>query len=291
MENIIYVDILIVINIFINYFLLLSTSKFLHKSIKIIRLIFCSFIASLFSLIILFPPINYILMIFIKIVIAFFIVFISFGFSNRVIYIKTTITFFGINFIFAGSMLALWLFLTPVGMFFNNGTVYFNISPFILAISTIFSYLIIKLLRYILDRNIPRSNIYNVEVCVDGKSILLKGFIDTGNSLVDAFSGLPVCICEFKKIKDIIPYSLYNIFEKFNHNNIDVISNHSWQKKITFVPYNVISNEGMLISFKPDDFFIFSDNKQHRFDLLIGVTNSKISDGEYDLLLNNSLKI
>ncbi len=288
----VYVELLIVVNIFINYFLLLSTSKFIHAPISKKRLIFTSFISSLFSLIIFLENINYLSIIMIRIIISLFIVYIAFGFITIYTYIKNTIIFFTINFIFAGIMSFLWMFITPNGMYLKNGIVYFNISPFIFVISTTLSYLIIKIIRYVLDKNTFKSEIHDVEIIVEGNSTIIKGFIDTGNNLVDIFSGIPVCVCQFKSIKDVIPLSLHNIFDNFNNNNnINSIISHSWYKRIKIVPYNVVSNNGVIICFKPDKFIIHKGNKMFKFEVLIGISNSSVSDGEYELLINSNLKI
>ena len=54
MGNVIYIDVLIVLNIFINYFLLLATTFFLHQKPKRWRLVVSAVVGSLFSLLIFF---------------------------------------------------------------------------------------------------------------------------------------------------------------------------------------------------------------------------------------------
>ena len=49
MGNVIYIDVLIVLNIFINYFLLLATTFFLHQKPKRWRLVVSAVVGSLFS--------------------------------------------------------------------------------------------------------------------------------------------------------------------------------------------------------------------------------------------------
>lgn len=55
----IYLDVLIVLNIYVNYFLLRATAKFTHTPLKTIRCIISSAIGSLFSLTILLPAGNF----------------------------------------------------------------------------------------------------------------------------------------------------------------------------------------------------------------------------------------
>ena len=61
MKQTIYIDVLISINLFINYFLLLSVAKILTLKPERKRIILSSFIGSLYSLVILLPSINIVL--------------------------------------------------------------------------------------------------------------------------------------------------------------------------------------------------------------------------------------
>jgi len=58
-STVIYIDILLAINLAVNYFLLLSSLKLTGRTPKRRRLLFSSFIGSLYSLIILLPEFHW----------------------------------------------------------------------------------------------------------------------------------------------------------------------------------------------------------------------------------------
>ena len=78
MKQTIYIDILVGVNLFINYFLLLITAHFMCAKWKPIRLVFGELLSGLFSLYILIPEINIFLSIIVKILMSVIIVLTDF---------------------------------------------------------------------------------------------------------------------------------------------------------------------------------------------------------------------
>ena len=74
----------------------------------------------------------------------------------------------------------------------NNGVVYFNISPVMLIVSTIVSYIIIETINRLLERKENKNFVCDVVIAIGGKEIKVRSKIDTGNSLKEPFSNLPL---------------------------------------------------------------------------------------------------
>lgn len=145
MKQTIYVDILIAINLFVNFFLLVVSKKILHKAVKRYRIFLGSFIGSLFSLTIFLEISSSLFNVFIRLFCSVITVLVTFGYHNIKSYLKAYVTFVIITFIFAGVMLGIWFLFTPPGLVYDNGVVYFNISSLTLIIATTISYVIITL--------------------------------------------------------------------------------------------------------------------------------------------------
>jgi len=289
----IYIDILIVVNLFVNYFLLLTTTKLLHISVKRVRLILSAVVGALSSLIILLPQMNFFFSLAVKIPLASILIFIAFGYKTFAVFVRHVLCFFAVNFIYAGVMFAVWYFSSPSGMYYNNGLAYFNVSVLILTLSTICAYLLIIGAKKLFN-NTPNQNlILKTEIEFDGKCVTLDGFVDTGNNLKDIFTGFPVVIAEFDKIKDVLPINLHDFFLFAANDNspsdqsLDKLQNSRFRSKIRMIPYQTINKSGLLAAFKPDRFEI----NETKHDVLIGVKTQKLSSGEYSLLLNVLLNI
>jgi stage II sporulation protein GA (sporulation sigma-E factor processing peptidase) len=279
----IYLDVLVITNIFVTYFLLQSTRFFLRRKVSSTRIVLGSVFGgfcALFILIVASP----VVIAMGKILMAVMIYSISFGYRPWKQLLKGTIVFFIINFIYAGLMFALWYFVTPLGMQYRNGVAYFNVSAVTLVISTVIAYLVIRLVGYWMKKIPAAHQIVQVQIDCDGKSVLLPGFIDTGNRLVDLISGDPIWVCELKALDGLLPYSVYQAMET---KQIETIENMMWKKRIRLVPMQSVGGGGIMICFRPDQIWTIQNHQQPVLaHAMIGITAEKVSDGEFSIIIN-----
>ncbi len=289
MEQVIYLDVLLVLNLFVNYFLFLGTARFFHSKPKRLRLIAGAAVGSLFSFLIL-VDIPFWLTVAIKLPLAALLVLIVFGFSSRTVYIKTVLSFFAVNFIFGGVMFAVWMLFSPAGMYVNNGVVYFNISAFTLVIGTLAAYLVIRAAGCLFDNRVRKNEIRRFVIGVDGKELILSGFLDTGNKLADQMSGSPVVICELSGVESLIPPDILCCFRSGGMDNLSHLEARSWSSRIRVLPYSTIGKGGLLPAFRPDYFCLLTKDgrREKEKQVLVGVTDSVLSHGEYQAVLSSA---
>ena len=288
--RVIYLDVLLIVNLFVNYFLLLSTAQFVHRRPRRLRLLLGALIGSAASVLILLPNLGLVPMLAIKLVLASLIVLTSFGYGAKAVYIKTVLIFFGVNFIFAGVMLALWLVIKPPGMYYSNGMVYFNISAVALAVGTILSYLVIRLVCFVFDRRVHADKVYQMVAEADGKQVALTALHDTGNHLVEMFSGTPVVVCELSSVEPLIPTELHSFFEYPSSEGLEKLERHPWRPRVRLVPYRAVGAGGVIAAFKPDKFTLtLPGGREEQREVYIGVTSTKLSQGEFQSILHADL--
>ena len=244
MKQVIYVDVLIIVNLFVNYFILLTTSKFLNLKLKLSRLILGEILGAIYSLYIFIPEPNLFISILIKLFMSIIMVAAAFEFNKIKQFLKIIVCFYAVNFAFSGTMFTLWCFLKPNGMIINNDIVYFNISPLTLIISTVVSYTIIEIINRVIEKKQLKSSKYEIGIKFKDKYIVLNAKIDTGNLLKEPFSNLPVIVVKKSEINLLIPE--FNIFENIeNQNEIKKL-------KIRMIPFKTVSGTGILPAFKPE---------------------------------------
>ena len=95
--NNIYIDVLITVNIFIDYFLLMLTKKIIGSNIKYFRVIIGSIVGGIFSLTALLPVLPFGLNILTDLAVAMLIIFITFGKCKIKTYINRIIRFLSVN--------------------------------------------------------------------------------------------------------------------------------------------------------------------------------------------------
>ena len=284
---VIYIDILLITNLILNYLLLILTMGYTSIKAKKSLIMVASSIGCIYSLISLFPQLPYSSIIISKLLICFFVVIVAFGKKNI---LKSYCIFIIFNIIFSGLILILWNFVSPPGIHFHNGVIYFNISTHTLIFSILAVYILINIFS-ILTKKVPIDiKEYSIDIYINNKMVTLSGFVDTGNFLQDTFSLTPIVICNYKSIKDILPeeFSLL-IDNEINYSN-NQLTNIITKFKVRLIPYKTIGDQKLIIVFKPDRFIINDKLTQVEInDIYIGLSNTSSIDKNYDVILNPML--
>lgn len=285
-----YLDVLLIINIYVNYFLLKATAKITHTKLRTSRNIVASVIGSVFSVVILLPPFPSVISLLIKLFAAAVIVCITFGFADKVQFLKLLFFFYTINFIFAGVMFAIYTLTEPSFMGFNNAYFYIDFSLLTLIISTIIAYLGVSLVRYLLDKKALATEKYTLIIKSGGQTATLNAFADTGNTLVDIFTGQPIILCSAKKLDAFIPYELK---EKLLNPDINefqnLISQNRSLKGLRIMPFSTVNSSGLIFVFSPDSIYIKAEktDKIKNVNAKIGISQNQ--DHSWEAIFNPNL--
>jgi stage II sporulation protein GA (sporulation sigma-E factor processing peptidase) len=287
----IYLDVLIIINIYVNYFLLKATAKLTHTFLSIPRCVFASIIGSLFALMIFLPPLDFFINFLLKLAASAIIVALAFGISKER-FLKLVLFFYAANFIFAGVIFAAYILTKPDFVHYNNTYFYVDFSLLALVISTIIAYFAVSAIRYFLDKKASLNEKFSVIISNMGKVVSLCAIADTGNGLVDVFSGKPIIVCSLKKLEKILPQG-YN--EAFLSDDIDFLKDfiisHKDLRGIKLIPFSTINSGGVLPVFPPENVYIKFESKNEikHVDALIGIC--KEDNGKCDAIFNPNLII
>lgn len=284
---VIYIDVLLALNLFVNYFLLLSVAKFLHTRVRRLRILLSAVIGATFSLLIFLPDFGFIVTFIVKLILGTLLTVTTFGFKRKQLFIKTLICFWGANFLFGGVMLLIWITLSPNNMFYNNGIIYMGISPIVLILGSVSSYCVVCAVNFILSKRVQKERLCKIHIKVDENETSLSALIDSGNNLIDPLSGLSVIVCEFSAIARLLPEELYPYFA-------DPVSNPdlpeiSWKNRVRIVPFHAIGASGMLGAFLPDNCHVYIKGTEKEIEALVGVTTDRLSDGEFTAIIREQV--
>lgn len=258
---IIYVDVLVVLNTLVNYFILLGVRKMTRSYTKRWRLVLGALFGGVSSVLIFIENLG-IIMTLLKIVLAVMMIVITFGIKPYKRFFKRVILLFAITFIFGGIALAVYMFFDKDILIYSNGIIYFDIDMTFLTLISVISYIVITLVTKITEKKASKSREYIVTLKNNDTTITCSGFMDTGNSLREPFSGYPVIMVD----KDI-----------FNKMFTD--------EKVRYIPVSTVSGESLIKAFRPEKFTIdnFSTNK-----IYIGESLTPLDD--YKIILNINLE-
>ena len=262
LSQVVYVDVLFTLNLFVNYLLLLSGACLLREKAKRWRLLLGAALGAVYSLIIFAPELRH------------------FG--------KLTACFLAANFIFAGFMMGIWLLFRPKGMVYQNGAVYFDISVTVLIVTAIVCYGLTVLFSKLFRRHAPENRIYTLQVELDGCRLCTQALLDTGNRLSDCFSDTPVILLEYARVKTLLPPELRSFFRE----RPSALHAPPEAASLGFrlIPYHTVGGTGLLPAFRPEKVIISDAHMQfEKKDVLIAVVNDRLAAGEYGALLNERL--
>lgn len=261
---IIYADVLIAANLYINYFLVRGTALLLRRKIKPLRCLLASVAGSCGALAIMLPELHPVFSVLLKVLLGVAVTFAAFGRQKRADFLLALLCFLAVSFAFAGGMMALWSFAAPLGMYYRNGYAYFDIPIGAAAVITVLVYGIFRLVKLLRDKNRPLPH-EKVLIRSGGLEIPLDGLADTGNSLCDSFTGKPVVIAALDKVNAILPETVQNYLAG-NTENLE---------GIRLIPCRTVTAEGIIPAF-PAEIVI---GGRHA-DALLGVTRQKITGAD-----------
>ena len=269
---VIYADILVILNLYINYFLVRSAALLLRRDLSSKRCLLAAGIGAVAALSALLPELPFWAVAGIKAAVGCAVVFAAFGRQKKIDFVISLLCFLIISFVFAGLMLALWTFFAPFDMVYSNGVAYFNIPIAAIAVFTAAAYGAVKAVRYFYDRRLSCRRICRVKITVTGVTAELKGLADTGNGLCDIFSGKSVIVCRRDSVENIIPEAVRKYLDGKAADSTD---------GIRLLPCRTIAAESLIPVFSAASITI--DGKTA--DGFIGVTKNTLGE-DIDCVFN-----
>ena len=282
---IVYADILIVLNIIVDYFLLLLSSGVLHRKIKPWRTVLGAVEGGIFSLYIFLPQFDFFAELIIRISVCFIISFTVFGFVNLKSFLKASGIFFTVTCFYGGSMTAVWKLLKPNGMVINNSVVYFDISALALIWCTVIFYLLFTLLSRLFSSNHSMASRCSVCLYYKEKAAEFNAIVDTGNSIKDVFGSSDIIIAD-KTVANLL----------FGQTDINI--NTELKSRYRAIPCTTVSGADILDGFRCDSGVVNQSGKSYKLKNPIlavsniplgeerGIVNPEIFQnvgGEYDI--------
>ena len=279
----VYLDIVLIENILMNYIILFATGFIQKNDMSQIRLIISSIFGGIYAIVSYLNIIPIYSNFFMKILLSIIMVYIAFNPQNYKKMLKTILLFYLTSFVMGGCALALLYIINPQNINFENGVLIGTYPLKVTIIAGIIGFIVIQIAFRINKRQVKKKDMYcKLEVVINKKIAKIKAYVDTGNMLKEPITNIPVIIVEKEKIKNLINIDLDKIIGG-DSQNINKI-------KFRIIPFNSIGKQnGMLIGIKPDFVKVmFEDNEKYIEDVIIGIYDKKINK-EYSALIGLEL--
>jgi len=267
---IIYLDVLIAVNLVIDYLLLSATSRILRLTPKRWRLLLGGIVGAASACLIFLTTAPTALIVVLHFVCACILIRIAFRFSKFSVFLRQVLVFYVISALFSGIVSAIWSLTKSDAFYAYNGVVYFDISPLMLTVFAVVTYAILCLYEYITRKRVPHGYSFLLRID-DGNGICeCRALYDTGMHLTEPFSGKPVVIVEEAVIA---PY----------------LSGEG-RVRMRVIPYRSLGTDGLLPAFVPRYLAVVSkDRKQWDISGTYVALSDGLGRGDYQALIGSDV--
>lgn len=285
MREVVYVDVLLFVNLFVNYFLLRAAALLARESSRRWRLILGAALGSTYSLIIFLPPLHPLFLVVLKAVMALSIVLVSFGWRSLRRFTRLFLCFLAETFLFGGVNYAVYTFLKPGGMIYGNSAVYYDISVPLLVAVTAVCYALSVLVSKWIRRNSPENLSGEAVIEMGAERIRVPMMIDSGNGLSDPFSDEPVCVLCAESARKLLPPDMVEFL--LGERELPATQ---MERRVRLIPYSAVDGGGMLRAFRCDVLTLILSGREYVCSgVLIAIVREPFDGGRYQLLANPRL--
>ena len=280
----IYIDVVLLENLCMNYIILFATGYILKIKINHIRLVISALIGGVYSILaytdILKIYSNFIL----KIILSIIMVYVGYKAKKIKSLIKQLVFFYLTSFVFGGCAFALLYFVKPEKILIKNG-VYVGTYPLKIALlGGIVGFVLTNISFHFVKTKLAKKNIYyNINIYFEEKKVSTKALLDTGNMLKDPITSMPVIVVEKDILKGIIPEIILDNLEKIIGGDVSKKAyedeNLKYIKRFRLIPFSSLGKtNGMLLGFKASKIEIVGEeNIKEIEDVIIGIYDNKLS--------------
>ena len=287
----VYIDIILLENLCMNYIILFATAYIMKIKIRHIRIIASSSIGAVYSIMLYMQILPIYSSIFMKIILSVAMVYISYAPKTVKIAIKQLIIFYLISFAFGGCAFALLYFVKPQDIFIKNG-VYIGTYPLKIAllggiVGFVITYIAFKIIK---NKATKEEMIYKLKIKINDKTVEVNALLDTGNKLKDPITLVPVIVIEKQKLYNFLPEEILENIDKIIGGDSDKLieENIKYMSKFRVIPYNSIGKQnGLMLGFKADEVKIIIDEEERTIkNTIIGIFNQSFNSQTYSALIS-----
>ncbi len=288
----IYIDIVLIENLIMNYIILLSVAVVLKTKINYVRIFISSLIGAVYAIFAYVSSLEIYSTIFIKILLSIIMIYIAFNPQNIKKMCKLILIFYLTSFVFGGAAFSLLYFIRPQDILMKNGVLLGTYPLKTVMLSAIVGFIIIVIAFKMVKSKISKKDMYcDIHISLNNKKIETKAMIDTGNLLKEPITNTPVIVVEHTLLYDVIPKEILNNLNEILGGDFSKVSEkikNEYMLKLKVIPFASLGKQnGMLLGIKADNVKVVKEDETHIVDkAIVGIYNKSLTKrGEYRALI------
>ena len=291
----IYIDVVLIENLIMNFIILLATGIILKEKIKQVRLLLASLLGAIYSVISYMSILEIYSSVILKIILSIVIVYIAFNPQTMKKMWKDVLLFYLTSFVFGGAAFAFIYIIKPQDILMKNGLFLGTYPLKTIILGAIIAFLILVTAFTVVKSKITKKDMLcELEIQLNKKRIQTTAMIDTGNLLKEPITNTPVIVVEHTLLYDCIPKEILNHLDELLGGEFDHIPEkikEEYISKLKFIPFSSLGKQnGMLLGIKAESIKIKDRDKEEKENVILGIYNKSLTKrGEYRALMGMEL--
>lgn len=291
----VYLDIILLVNFIMDFFLLWATGKMANLPIKISRLCSGAILGAFYSLVIFLPELPVGISFLAKNICALIMVMVTYRPQNVRKFVRALLYLYVLSFTMGGAVFAaVYLTDTASGLMqvWNGLGVIGGIRYGWLAIGLIIAlFLGYSGWHYLRKGWLQQQLINKLTICFREHKVIVTALLDTGNQLTDPLTKKPVIVIESAVLEKILPEELRQKVGRENLETSELFASldQSWAARVRLIPFNSVGkSHGLMVGLRPDVVVIKNERQEIiTSDVVLGLVNKSLSrEGQYRALLH-----
>lgn len=284
----IYLDIVLIENLCMNYIILYATGIIYKTKTNFIRLLLASIVGAVYAVLVYLQILEIYSSLILKFLLSIGIVYLAFVPKTLLILGKQLVIFYLTSFVFGGVAFALLYFVKPQDIFMKNG-LYIGTYPIkIVALGGIVGFIVLKTTFKIIKGKLTRKELFCKVLIRNGTNeAIITAMIDTGNLLKEPITGTPVMVVEKQSLIGILPGAILENLDAILKGN-KTVDLGEYVSKFRVIPFSSLGKEnGMLLGIKMDKVMIITEEEKIQIpDVILGISNQSLTkNGLYSALI------
>ena len=270
--TVVYLDVLFLLNLVVDYLLLLAAAHITGESVSRLRIGLGALLGGGYAGAIFLPGLMWLSHPVCKVSVGVVMTLIAFGASRRLL--RLTLVFFAVSAAMGGVIFALQLLETG-GLTLENGVLYTGFDLRLILVTVIVSYVVLSwIFRRAAHHGGIKRDLCQAKVMLAGQCISVTVLLDTGNTLTDPVRNQPVLVVEGHVLQAVLPAQIRPADPV---GSLEQIEDKAWRRRLGVLPYRAVGVEnGLLLTVRSD--CVAMNGRQWK-GLAVALSPTPVSDG------------
>jgi stage II sporulation protein GA (sporulation sigma-E factor processing peptidase) len=291
----VYLDIILLINFIMDFFLLWATGKIANLPVKLTRLILGAVLGAFYSLVVLLPEWSVCSSFLAKNICAIIMVVIAYRPQSVRRFVRALAYLYILSFTMGGAVFAA-VYLTDTAPGFIQawngvgilGGIHYGWLTIGLAVAFFLGY---GGFYYLRKSWLQQQLINKLTICFCEHEVMVTALLDTGNQLTDPLTKKPVIVVESAVLEKVLPKEILQKVSGENSETNELLASldQNWASRVRLIPFNSVGkSHGLMVGLRPDVVVIKNERKEIiTSDVVLGLVNKSLSrEGQYRALLH-----